>query len=399
MRPSLALLGAALVLAGCNKPSAPDSPPEPAAPILQRGQLRFGEGHPHLDVFKATAAVPVKTVSIEMPARVVWNEERTQRIYPAFAGRVSSIRADVGSVVAANALLATIASPDFGAAQADRLKADADLRLAQAALDRQRELFNEGIVARKDLLQAESDAARAKAERARASGRIAMYGGGSDVDQALGIRSGIAGVVVERNLNPGQELRPDTSGPGTPPLFVVTDPTSLWVLVDCRENEARFLRPGSEFRLMVPALDRSFTGRITALSDAIDPATRAIRIRGVVANPDRLLKAEMLATAQIERYPGKGVVVPTSAVMLREGTPSVFVRSAPGVFDWRDVTVSFEGSKEDVLSRGIDVGDEIVTQNVLLLARQFRLAQQEARIEPGPQGRPRARDDEPQATK
>jgi cobalt-zinc-cadmium efflux system membrane fusion protein len=78
---------------------------------------------------------------------------------------------------------------------------------------------------------------------ARAQARTALYGGSAQVNQQLGLSSGIAGVVVERNLNPGQELRPDQSGPGVPALFVVSDPSSLWVQIDAREIDTGVLRP------------------------------------------------------------------------------------------------------------------------------------------------------------
>lgn len=36
--------------------------------------------------------------------------------------------------------------------------------------------------------------------------------------------------MVERNINPGQEVHPDAASAGTPPLFVISDPRSLVVL-------------------------------------------------------------------------------------------------------------------------------------------------------------------------
>ena len=101
----------------------------------------------------------------------MWNEERTQRIAPAFAGRVAAITADLGRPVKAGSVLARLYSPDFGAAQADAAKARADAELTQKALVRQRELLDAGIVARKDVEQAEADARRAAAELARAQSR------------------------------------------------------------------------------------------------------------------------------------------------------------------------------------------------------------------------------------
>ena len=372
-------LFAALVLAGlvaCSETPAPVA--QTPQPILQGKQLRFPAGHPHLALLTITAAAPARTITVELPAKLVWNEERTQRIYPAFAGRVMAIKADLGQSVKSGSLLAQLASPDFGMAQADTAKAQADLGNAEKALQRQRELFEAGIVARKDLDQAETDAARAQAEAARAKARTRLYGASTSVNQQLALISNLSGVVVERNLNPGQEVRPDQSGPGVPALFVVTDPTSLWVQIDAREAEVGTMLVGATFELLIPALPgQTFPGTVTAASDFIDPSTRTIKIRGLVANPERRLKAEMLATARVQRSMGNGVVVPASAVSLRGSRHVVFLQIQPGVFESREVSLSYTGPREIVVSRGLEVGDQVVSDNSLLLAHQFGAAQED----------------------
>ncbi len=375
---TLCLLSA--LLSACHD-APPAEAPTPPAPIVQGNQLRFAQGHPQLALLGLTAAAPGKAIAVELPARLVWNEERTQRIYPAFAGRVSSIKADVGQSVMPGSALAQLASPDFGVAQADTAKAQADAQLMQKALTRQRELFEAGIVARKDLEQAEADAARTQAEVQRAGARTALYGGSKGgINQQLGIRANIKGIVVERNLNPGQEVRPDQSGPGIPALFVVTDPSSLWVQIDARESEVGTLKVGASFDLVVPTLPgQKFEGRVAAAADFIDPATRTIKIRGVVNNQERLLKAEMLATARIERQLGAGVLVPASAVLLRGTQHALFVQAQTGIFERREVELSYQGPREAVVSRGLEVGEMVVSDNALLLARMFRVAQDEAK--------------------
>ena len=372
---SLALLG---VMSACTE--APTPAPEAPAPILQGGQLRFASNHPQLALLGMAAAAPGKAITVELPAKLVWNEERTQRIYPAFAGRVMAIKADVGQQVKSGTLLAQLASPDFGMAQADTAKSQADVGLTQKSLARQKELFDAGIIARKDLDVAQADAARAQAESQRAQARTKLYGGGGGVNQQLGLSANISGVVVERNLNPGQEVRPDQSGPGVPALFVVTDPTSLWVQIDARESEIGTLKIGSAFELVIPSLGgQKFEGKVTAAADFIDPSTRTIKVRGVVANPNRILKAEMLATARIERILGSGVVVPSQAVSLLGARHRVMVQVQPGVFESREVTLSYQGPKETVVSSGLEAGEQIVSENMLLLARAFRVAQNEAK--------------------
>lgn len=366
-------------LAACNKAQEPTGNPPPPAPILQGEAIRFPPGHPQLAMIGVVDASPGKPIAVDMPARLVWNEEKTQRIYAAFAGRVQSIRADVGQAVKAGTVLAQMASPDFGAAQADTAKAQADHALANKTLVRQRELFDLGIIARKELEQTEADTARAQAEVSRAEARTRLYGSSSGVNQQMALTATIAGQVVERNLNPGQELRPDMAGPGVPALFVISDPTQLWVQIDARETEAATMRPGSAFELTVAALPgQKFEGQVLAVADFIDPSTRTIKVRGVVNNAERRLKAEMLATARVERSLGNGVLIPAQAAVLYGAKHRVFVQTDPGVFEPREVTLGYEGPLQVLVSNGLEAGEKVVAENTLLLARQLRVARDAA---------------------
>jgi cobalt-zinc-cadmium efflux system membrane fusion protein len=366
---------AALTLLGACQDKA-----EPVAaaplPIIQNKQLRYPAGHPQLPLLVSTAATKAQSIQIDLPAKLVWNEEKTQRVYPAFAGRVTRISADVGQTVKAGQVLAELASPEFGAAQADTSRAQADATLAKLALQRQRELFEAGVVARKDLEQAEAEAARSQAEVARAQARTSLYGSGTGVNMQLGLRSDMAGVVVERNLNPGQEVRPD--GAATP-LFVVSDPSVLWVSIDAQEGDLKDLRPGAKVSLNVAnGPEQSMTATISAVTDQIDPSTRTIKIRATVANPQRWLKNEMLAKVRYQRQVGNSIEVPASAVFLRGNQHYVFVQSQAGVFEPRDVKVAYEGAQRVLLSEGLQEGEQVVSQNGLLLARELRIAQEAA---------------------
>ena len=365
----------ALLLAACSEPAP--TPPEVTSAVLQGNQLRYAAGNPQLALLTVVDVKPSTAVAIDLPARLTWNESRTQRIFPAFAGRVTAIRADVGQTVKPGAVLAQMASPDFGQAQADAARASVDAQLTQKSLARQKELLAAGVIARKDFEQAEADAARAQTEVARAQARTKLYGGAGTVNQQLGLVSTMGGIVVERNLNPGQELRPDQSGVGVPAPFVVSDPTSLWVQIDARERDVASLKVGSKFELIVPTLpNEKFVGKVLTSSDAIDPTTRTIKVRGEVANPDRRLKAEMLASARLERHLGGGLVIPASSVVLRGTQHTVYVQSGPGVFEPREVRLSYQDSKQAVVARGLEAGDKVVSENVLLLARQFALSQE-----------------------
>jgi cobalt-zinc-cadmium efflux system membrane fusion protein len=359
-------------------PSIPAKPPTPE-PIVQGEQLRFPAGHPQIALLGTVAAKTAESITIELPARLVWNEERTQRIYPAFAGRVLSLSADIGQSVNAGQVLATLASPEFGAAQADTAKAMADAQVADRALARHQTLFEADVISRKELDSTEAEALRSRAELARAQARTRMYGSAQNVNQQLGLAATVKGVVVERNLSAGQEVRPDQGGPGNPALFVVSDPSVLWVQIDAREADIASLQPGTKISLTLPNYpDQSFEAKIAATGDFIDSATRAIKVRAVVDNAKRMLKAEMLGTARIQRKLAAGVLVPASAVQLRGTEHWAYVQTEAGVYEPRRVKLGYEGIQEVLIVDGVQAGEQVVKDNGLLLAREFRIAQENA---------------------
>ena len=374
-----ALIALYINMTGQEPMGHPVAPP----PIIQGEQLRFPAGHPQLTLLTTAPAIAANSVTIDLPARLVWNEVNTERIDPAFAGRVVKLNADVGQSVHAGQVLATLASPEFGAAQADTAKAQADARFSERALQRQTELFEAGIVSRKEYEQAQADAQRANAEVARAQARTQLYGGSNAVNQQLGLSATVSGVVVERNLSAGQELRPEQGGPGSLPLFVVTDPRSLWVQIDARDADVASLQPGTPISLTLPNFPgQSFAAKITATGDFIDSNSRTVKVRAVIDNNQRILKAEMLGNAKFERALEKGVLVPSRAVQLRGSQYWTYVQKEPGVFEGRKISIGYEGLDKVLVTNGLKDGELVVSDNGLLLAREFRNAQDSAQ----PQG-------------
>lgn len=373
----IACLAAALAgmfaLSGCTDPVAPAPPPP--RPIVEGTALRFPAGHPQLSSLGTAEASAPKPIAIEMPARVVWNEDRTQRLYPAFSGKVSRILTDVGSRVTAGQALIELASPEFGLAQADASRARTDLAQAQRQLDRIRDLHSIGVAARKELEQAQADSQRAQAELDRAQARIALYGGGDAINQKLALTAGISGVVVERNLNPGQEIRPEQFGPGSAALMVLTDPEQLWLQIDVRERDVSLLAPGRKIEFIAhtyPA--RRFEAVVLATGNAIDPVSRTLKVRAAVANPERLLKLEMIGKVKLDQPQAEGVIITGASVFGQDGAHWVYISTGPGIFEPRKVEIAYLGGGEVLVSKGLRAGDRVVTENTLLLARMYRTA-------------------------
>src|SRR5882762_5164283 len=199
--------------------------------------------------------------------------------------------------------------------------------------------------------------------------RARAYGGAAaDVNQALVLRSPLSGVIVERQLNPGQELRPDASPPGG--LFVVSDPSRLWFVLDVSEKDLNAVRLGAEVGLATGASgDERAYGRITHIADVVDPQTRTVKVRGTVKNSERRLKAEMFVTGEIRVPAGIGLLIPGKAVYLRGEQYFVFVEAGPGTFVRKAVRLGPATDGYSLVLEGISATDKVVTDGSLLLER------------------------------
>ena len=370
-----ALLAAALAMAALVPACGDgDAKPDIARPRLENGQIVFPEGSAQVSSFATDTVKESGPVQLRLTGRLVWDENRTVRLYPPFAGRVVQILVKTGEHVSKGQTLAKLASPDFGQAQADARRAQSDFALAEKNLNRVRELNAAGVSSRKDLAAAEADYARADAERARAMGKVKLYSAGDDsVDQNFSLASPIDGVIVERNINPGQELRTDLQLANTPAMFVITDPTRLWVQLDAAENQLAALKSGRKITLRSAAWqDQTFAATLENISDFIDPATRMVKVRGTVENRERKLKGEMFVTAELQEAPTADLQVPERALLLAGDSYFVFVEDKPGRYSRQEVKVDAVRDGVAAVSSGVNLGQKVVIEGNLFLHRLHR---------------------------
>jgi cobalt-zinc-cadmium efflux system membrane fusion protein len=362
--PALALL--ALAVAGCSRRAAlPDKP----AFRVDGDTVVFDDASAQAATVRVAAVSRASDDHVDVTGRLVWDEDATARVFPPVAGRVARIARDFGSPVARGELLALLSSPDFGQAQSDAARSAADLRSAERTFERVSQVYERGGASRKDRDQAEADLERARAESERTRRRLELWGGEATatgrVDQDLPLRSPVAGVVVERNLNPGQEVRPDA----TTPLFVISDPHHLWVLLDVTERDLADVETGARLLVRSPAFpDRSFEGVLDTLGAGLDPATRTVRARGKVANPEDLLKGEMYVSAEIARKEtARRLQVPARAVLQDHEQRFVFVEEGKGRYRRTPVQVGPEREGTVPVLSGLADGARIAVEGELLL--------------------------------
>jgi membrane fusion protein, heavy metal efflux system len=298
--------------------------------------------------------------------RIVWNDHTTARVFTPVNGRVEALLAEPGAQVRRGQPLLELSSGDFGQWQSELRKAQADALAARRADARARDLLAAGVIAQRDAEQTEADRQRADAELTRAQTRLQQMGEHSNaVNGNFVLRSPIDGVVVDRVASVGTEVRADA----TIPLFVITNPDKLNIVVDLPEYLAPLVKPGTEL-----AFTRSGVGmvpgraRLTAVPAAVDPITRTVRARGVVISEHAGIPGEAYVQVDIPigASGGTTVMVPSDALVL-VGSRYYAYTVARQQYQRRAVTIGELGNPLVEVKSGLQVGESIVVDGSLYL--------------------------------
>ena len=167
----------------------------------------------------------------------------------------------------------------------------------------------------------------------------------------------IAGVVDDRLVAVGEAVEPNKT------LLHIADLSQVIVQAEAYEEDIGKVALGQEARVHVFAYpSESFTGRVTFLSQQLDPEKRTLPVWITVANPDSRLKPGMFAKAALVLKRNEGVLtVPLQAVLESGGEHFVFVESGD-TFNRVDVRLGAADDRFVEIIDGLVPGDRVVTQ-------------------------------------
>src|SRR4029077_1323932 len=103
------------------------------------------------------------------------------------------------------------------------------------------------------------------------------------------------GIVLERNVFEGMRAMPGDV------LFRIADHSVVWALVDVAERDLGAVAADQSVTVRVRSYpDKTFTGKVALVYPPLTSATRTVRVRIDLPNPDLLLLPDMYAQAEIE---------------------------------------------------------------------------------------------------
>lgn len=174
------------------------------------------------------------------------------------------------------------------------------------------------------------------------------------------------GTVIARQAITGMYVEPTTE------LFVVSDLSVVWALVDLYEADVAVVEPGQELRLEIEGVPEPRAGRLAFLPPVIDETTRTLKARIVLDNKDGALRPGAFVRAQLEAPLGTRLSVPQQAV-IRTGTRNLVFVVREGHVEPREVTLGAEAGELIEVLTGLREGEQVATQAQFLLDSESRL--------------------------
>ncbi|WP_368670502.1 efflux RND transporter periplasmic adaptor subunit [Myxococcus sp. AM011] len=306
--------------------------------------------------------------TLEVVGQLDFNQNRLAQLSARAEALIAEVKVDVGDVVKAGQPLAVLTSAGVGETQAQLSASKARLETARAALAREEALAQRGISPLKEVQEAKSALAAAEAEyQAALAGLSAAGASAGSTGGRYVLGAPFAGTVVLRDAVAGR-----TASAGQT-LIAVADLTTMWALLEVPEESATLVKPGQKVALRFEGqgghLREATVSRVAA---TVDPASRTVRVRVDLPNPDASLKAGLFLRASIQVSGEKeALLLPREAIQEAQGRHLVFVRSGEGVYQPVPVEVgAAQGNRVPVL-QGLSAGAEVVTTGAFLLKTEI----------------------------
>jgi len=299
--------------------------------------------------------------SFRMTGRVAAEETRTYTINAGTEGTVREVSVvTTGSQVRKGQLLATVVAPTaIFEIQGFIVTLNAQDRLKQSGVDETGQV-NPNSSVFENRLQKLQDLGMSEQQ-------IAVIRRTREVPKSLDILAPADGFVLSRTISAGQKFERGTD------WFRTADLSRVWIQADAIGVEADRIRPGMHATVRTLDRRRSFDARVSEVLPQFDPASRSLKVRLEVDNPDFVLRPDMFVDVEMPVDLPPSISVPVDAVLDSGLEKSVFVERSQGVFEPRLVRTGWRFDHRVEIVEGLKPGERIVASGTFLIDSESRM--------------------------
>ena len=313
--------------------------------------------------------------------KIAYNGDTLTPVYSPYSGRVTRLIAALGASVRQGEPLFELQASEYGQALSDLLTAQAQVHLSSITEQRRHAQYDAHGASLQDWQQAQNDLVAAQATLASVRNRLHILGrsdaqidaqiqsmaASGHVDAQVAAVAPISGLVVDRQIGPGQVLQ---AGASTA-VYTIADLSSVWVVANVRETAITHVHVGQRMTVRVLALpEREFSARLDYVGAAVDATTRRVPVHAVLDNSEHLLKPEMFASFAIATSGDTAApAVPQQAVIFEGAQARVWVMSSDHDATLRLLSLGRSHDGRFEVLKGLSAGERVITRGALFIDR------------------------------
>lgn len=308
-----------------------------------------------------TATVGRKDLAKEIrtTGKLALNETSRSYITSRVEGRVEELFINAeGEYIAPGQPIAAVYSPNFIAAQEEYL----------LALDNVSKLR----LASRDIVQLNNKLLEASKRKLVLLGipeaDIEHLAHTRKVNTVTTVRAQYGGTVMEKAVLPGAFIMPGDK------LYTLSDLSTVWLNADLYEKDIAGVRVGQQVQVTSVAYPgQVFGGVVTFINPVVEDATRTVKVRVEMPNPEGKLKPNMFVDAAVRVPLGEGLAIPVSSLLDTGTRKIVFVAQSEDTFVKRDIVTGQEADGYIQVLSGLQPGEVVVTGGAFLIDSQTQL--------------------------
>ncbi|NUM81352.1 efflux RND transporter periplasmic adaptor subunit [bacterium] len=180
--------------------------------------------------------------------------------------------------------------------------------------------------------------------------------------------SPFSGTVIEKSIQEGIYVNEGTK------LYDVADLSVLWNLAEVYENDLPYIKAGRSVELKTQSYpNETFRGTVTFIYPVVNAQTRTVKIRSEFVNTGNKLKPQMYGESSFAVDLGKGIAIPSDAVLFTGKRNVVWIKTGHNTFEAKDVTVGMKIDGQYQILSGLKEGDEIAVTGGFLIDSESQL--------------------------
>jgi len=293
--------------------------------------------------------------------QVDFNQDKVVNVFPLISGVIQDIKVVLGDYVEKGQVLGTVKSSEMAQFSSDLLNAQTNLNLAQQTLSKTIDLYKSGLASKTDSLGAAIALQQAKAEVTRAQRVLSINGNNTQGEWV--ITAPISGFIVQKGVTNNQAIRTDNGNA----LFTISDLKEVWVWANVYESNVENIHMGDNVEVTTLSKpNRIFNGKVDKIMQMLDPASKAMKVRVVIANDQYALKPQMFASVTITSMQNKqALCIPNSALIFDHSQYFVLEYSGKGKANIIPVQKMNSIGSKTYLSGGVTEGQRIIGSSAL----------------------------------